>query len=69
MELIHKNKLMMNSHKFSTKYDMANDTVLWNFTHMFWKGKIYKVVGDYVDGRGIMNIEMTLVEEYQIEGD
>lgn len=69
MEIIDKDKLMMNSHNFSTKYNMANDTVLWKFTHMFWKGEIYKVIGDYVDGRGVINIEMTLVEEYQIEGD
>mgnify|MGYP003597251880 CR=1 FL=1 len=70
MEIIDKDKLMMNSHDFSSKYNMANDVVLWNFTHMFWKGKIYKVTGYYTqDGRGVRNIEMTLVEEYQIEGD
>lgn len=70
MEIIDKDKLMMNSHNFSSKYNMANDAVLWNFTHMFWKGKIYKVTGDYPqEGRGVRNIQMTLVEEYQIEGD
>ena len=70
MEIIDKDKLMMNSHDFHTKYDMANDTVLWGFTHMFWKGKIYKVTGKYEhDGRGIRDIELTYVEKYEIEGD
>lgn len=70
MEIIDKDKLMMNSHDFHTKYDMANDTVLWGFTHMFWKGEIYKVTGKYEhDGRGVRDIELTLVEEYEIEGD
>ena len=70
MEIIDKDKLMMNSHNFYTKYDMANDVVLWDFTHMFWKGEIYKVTGKYEhDGRGVRNIEIALVEEYEIEGD
>ena len=70
MEIIHKDKLMMNCHDFSTNYDMANDTVLWKYTHMFWNGEIYKVTGYYEqDGRGVRNIKITLVEDYQIEGD
>ena len=70
MEIIDKDKLMMNSHHFHTKYDMANDTVLWGFTHMFWRGEIYKVTGKYEhDGRGVRDIALTLVEEYEIEGD
>ena len=70
MEIIDKDKLMMNSHDFHTKYNMANDTVLYGFTHMFWGGEIYKVTGKYEpDGRGVRDIALTLVEEYEIEGD
>lgn len=70
MEIIDKDKLMMNSHDFSSKYNMANDTVLWGFTHMFWRGEIYKVTGKYEpDGGGVRDIALTLVKEYEIEGD
>lgn len=66
-EIIYEQKLFTDEFDFNTKEDMANDTVLWNFTHMRWKGTIYKVTGDYAhDGRGVRNIVMTLLEDYKI---
>lgn len=66
-EIIYEQNLFTDEFDFSSKEDMANDTVLWNFTHMRWKGTIYKVTGEYkMDGRGVRNIEMSLIEDYKI---
>lgn len=66
-EIIYEQNLFTDEFDFSSKENMANDTVLWNFTHMRWQGIIYKVTGEYkMDGRGVRNIEMTLIEDYKI---
>lgn len=66
-EEILESELMTNSEDFSTKENMANDTVLWGYKYMLWGGCVYKVTGDFeYDGRGVRNIKMTLIENYRI---